>query len=803
MNKILSHPPDKLLSDHLINVADNSVYKIKDKSINLSLISHEELITMAYIVGISHDFGKFNPLWQNEIVKDNPNLPPHSEISALFGLCISDEVYKSNDIINFIVFLIIKSHHSNLSKKNIYDLSNYSENIYSNIKNSFYFEIINKLYDTIFLNNKLNISFDNIFNRLSDYLNSNIIKKLYKKIEKYLLLNIRNNKDNIELYLIINLLFSVLIDSDKKDAADIPQKLNTKYFEIKDKNIVDDYLTKLKKQDVNFNENENINTIRNKFYNEVVFNKKLNSQNKIYLLTAPTGIGKTFTAYSAALKLKEKIKLNSKIIYALPFTSIIDQTHDEIFKILHSTYEDNFIKNELEYLLKHHYLSDYSVYENSEFNYSDLQLLVESWDSLNIITTFIQLFHTIIGYKNRFLKKFHNIINSIIILDEIQNLPPGYNLLIKKIFKVLSEKFNTYFIIMTATQPNIFLENECVKLADFKSYFKENIFNRNKLIKVKGNYLIDTFFNYFLSNFDNNINSYLIILNTVNSVNTFYNLIRDKYSDYTIIVLTTKIFPNQRLDIIKSIKQKLNNKERIILICTQLIEAGVDLSFERVYRDFAPLSSIIQACGRCNRNNEFNSIKEVYIINLQKDNGKKYCDYIYPNKLLEITDNIVKKDYYESIDFFILSETYFSKFDFNIDSKQLLKGINHLNYDEEYRDERKAINQFKLIDESTPKANIVFCIDSKINELLNELKNINQIKNQWEKKGLISKIKKQINQYMISVYEYELTDALEKGIIDKFKDDFYYVSTDKIKHIYNDITGFHSEVIDYNDSIFF
>ena len=141
------------------------------------------------------------------------------------------------------------------------------------------------------------------------------------------------------------------------------------------------------------------------------------------------------------MKLRERLKENQiepRIIYALPFTSIIDQNFDVIEEILSSMRD--FQKNKNAYMIKHHHLADISYLVDDEARPLDESLLlVESWDSEVVVTTFIQLFYTIIGYKNRFLKKYHNISNSIILLDEVQNIPMEYWPLVNIMLRILQK----------------------------------------------------------------------------------------------------------------------------------------------------------------------------------------------------------------------------------------------------------------------------------------------------------------------------------------------------------------------------
>src|SRR5690606_37693691 len=148
--------------------------------------------------------------------------------------------------------------------------------------------------------------------------------------------------------------------------------------------------------------------------------------------------------------------------YALPFTSVIDQNEAVIQKLLKQL--PDYAKNQHRYLIKHHHLTNIEyVKENEELPLSQSLLLTESWESEIIVTTFIQLFYTLIGYENRMLKRFHQIAGSIVILDEIQNIPVEYWPLLKLVLSKMAELFSCTFILLTATQPHIFEKGETVE----------------------------------------------------------------------------------------------------------------------------------------------------------------------------------------------------------------------------------------------------------------------------------------------------------------------------------------------------
>jgi CRISPR-associated endonuclease/helicase Cas3 len=335
--------------------------------------------------------------------------------------------------------------------------------------------------------------------------------------------------------------------------------------------------------------------------------------------------------------LKERLEEDEgRIIYCLPYTSIIDQNFDEFEKIFKFGKKNKYEQRPARYLLKHHYLSMKNVknrISKEEYSYKDYlddKLFVESWESSMVVTTFVQFFHTVIGYKNSFLKKFHNIINSIVILDEVQNINPEYYYLLRKILAVLGEKFNTYFLLITATQPIILDSQTCrpVPLIKKQKYMEHNLFNRVVLKVIKGPQYLKDFQNDFCAKFAGE--NCLIVLNTKKAAVSLFQYIKKNTTDYEIFCLTTYLVPRDRKDKIDKIKNLLKDKKQIIVVATQLIEAGVDVSFKYVFRDFGPLDSIIQVAGRCNRNGEYGLLGGfMTLIMLADDNDKLYHKYIY------------------------------------------------------------------------------------------------------------------------------------------------------------------------------
>jgi len=483
-------------------------------------------------------------------------------------------------------------------------------------------------------------------------------------------------------------------------------------------------------------------------------------------------MGKTLTALNVAFKLSDKLETDYKIIYALPFTSIIDQNYQILDEILG--------KPSSEVLLKHHYLAekDFKLSDES-LTYDISEYLIENWDSKIIVTTFVQLLESIFSNKNRKLKKVHNVVNSIIILDEVQSIPYKYWKLINMVFKEIARCYNTYIILVTATLPLLFSEEkkEIIELVESKkTYFK----NLNR-IKINLKYIsekttMDDFFQIIKNDInDNNLNSYLFIVNTIKSSIKLYEYLLKNYDKrYEIIYLSTNIIPKERMKRINKIKET----KKVLVVSTQMVEAGVDIDINRVYRDMASLDSINQSCGRCNRNNN-EGTSEVFVVNLVDDNNNEYSKYIYGRILLKSTLDILKEyKMIEEPNFLDINNQYYSKItksksdDISI---EILKHIEELKYKSAFEGEKR----FRLFDNTFKTVDVFINIDNKSEELWNQYMKIKEFEIHDRKKAF-DKIKSNFLSYVISVPS-KYYDG-EEG--------FNLINKDELLNYYESDTGF-------------
>lgn len=733
-SNLFSHP-DRLLEDHLIGTSNLIGLFLLEKPKCIK----NEFFETARIIALSHDLGKATDYFQRYLFAANDEKEKlksketsHSLFSSVCAFYLTRQIPGITDIYPLFAYVTVRRHHSDLI--NILD----EVSILGDKDNNLLFKQLESIDDNAFeivadklLKTGLPIRLDkNIIYQWISNFNREI--KSYRKI-------IRSLNSNLEYYIKLNLLYSLLLDADKNDVV-IKELtiLERRFFE--DRNWVDFF-----KKDACFPPSP-INELRQIAYEEAM-NKEIDLSKKIYSLNLPTGLGKTLISLSFALKLKDKLKqtgINPRIVYALPFLSIIDQNS----KIFEAVIKANGIFPDSTLLLKHHHLSDiYYKIEEDELEPDESKILIEGWNSEIIVTTFVQLFHTLITNKNRSIRKFHRLANSIIILDEVQSIPIKYWYLMREIFNKIKEMLNAHIIISTATEPFIFEKDQVISIVNRDTYF--NSLNRISLIpKLDKSLTLDKLKESIIFDDDK---TYLFIFNTISAARDFYQKIKEK-NGQCIGYLSSHITPKERHQRIEDIKK---GKYKIV-VSTQLVEAGVDIDFDVVIRDFAPLDSLNQSAGRCNRNGNRKGKGLVLIVILTNSEGKKYASYVYDPVLLDITEKILsKKQEIQEKEFLKLLEEYYFMIrekTTKAESKELLQAVCRLRYDRDEDDEKNlSVSDFSLIDEDYPKIDIFIEIDEEAVKIWNEFKFIIKIKDRFQKKLAFDAIKSKFYNYVISV----------------------------------------------------
>jgi CRISPR-associated endonuclease/helicase Cas3 len=792
-NFYLHSHPNKLLVTHLSNVGNKSIFTNKEKKLSLEKLGIDENIfsKVAFLIGICHDFGKGTKYFQRYVLETDPDVQRrlknkkeyhHGLISAIFTYYILKKyidnlsIESSLEFIPIIGYLVVKRHHGNLkdAEDEIRELIDEDtlEIIDLQIK-SLEINELKAIYKHLLDSYDMSLDIDNFYN---DY--RYIAKEILESRNNFT--KLLREEQFTAYYLITLVLYSILIDSDKIDASsiDISNKIDIS------PELVDKY-----KKKKGFDKNDSImSKVRNEIYKEVIESvETINLDEKIYSINVPTGSGKTLTSLSFALKLRAKLReekgIGAKIIYSLPFLSIIDQNYD-VFEDVFKTVET--VDPTEDILLKHHHLADifYKTQDDEEFEGLKSLFLIEGWNSEIIVTTFVQFFHTIVSNKNRSLRKFHTIANSIVILDEVQSIPHKYWLLLKQVISGFAEYFNTYFIFVTATQPLIFNpeKKEIIELVKNKDkYFRE--FDRVKLEINLNPMSLDNFKNIIeLKVKEKSGEDFLIVLNTIRSSLEIFNHLNDlKLENTTYYYLSTNIIPKERLNRIKEIQEK--SEKRKIIVSTQLIEAGVDIDVDIVYRDFATIDSINQVAGRCNRNSSKSCRGQVNIVVL-KDEKKEFYRYIYSSFLIDKTKEVLKESPVEIFekDLLLLNNNYFRRVkdtSSEDESKALLSHINELKF-------KNMASDFRLIDDKAEyeKIDVFVELDDKAVETWKEYISMRSVKNPLERKEKYLAIRKKFNEYVISVPKKDFFCEEPEDL------DIGYIPFEQIEHYYNLETGF-------------
>ena len=819
--KFISHPEDTingefhseiLLKDHLLEVARNSASYIEELEIDDKNI----LKKCAFIAGMCHDFGKYTSFFQMHLKGKGKNpRSQHAFISSIFGAFLGYELLEIDDYrAPLLIYLAIKHHHGNLTNlkdglpgksfRKIAEINDYSAEKIDLVReqmddlNNNKKQIISELKWVFREGGSYGISSKVDFTSFFEDKWLETINKLIASSRRYRKEYLESN--DIKTYLQLMLIFSSLIDGDKRSAGRITDLRRVSGIV---SSLLTSYLNSVVKSTRAI---QPLDSVRAELLSRVTRSiEEQDFSDRIYTITAPTGTGKTLSALTAAVKIRERVFATTgkqfRIIYALPFTSIVDQTYGVIDKVLQPV--EGYDTHRQRFLMEHHHLSDLvslSTKDNSSENHPlDLYLaLMESWDSEIIVTTFVQVFQSLIGNRNRAIKKFHRIANSIIILDEIQSLEVEKWKTIGEVIRQVSECLNIYFILMTATQPHIFDEGKTIELG-FKEF--PQMPDRTIIHPILDQMDMDHFIDMIIEK-SNAGQSVLVIRNTIKSSIITYDTLKHRSNDLKyspqLFYLSTNITPIERVSRVKNIAKALDseNNRNIILISTQVVEAGIDLDFDSVIRDIAPIDSIIQAAGRCNRNGKNASACEVLIVN-QNDDPNPTENYpvssrsVYGKWAMETAVKSLSnfKEGIHERDYPIIIKDYFNKIcELNlcgepIKKNELLNSMAKLEFDDV-----NGPAKFSVIDPNRPLVDLyvvrniedALILDWYRNEILKERNPIDRKRKYLEKK----------TEFRMRIISIDLSFVKKIGAQEIDVDNnLYYLSNDLSHEFYDEETG--------------
>lgn len=489
-----------------------------------------------------------------------------------------------------------------------------------------------------------------------------------------------------------------------------------------------------------------------------------NSVNKshISILDMPTGSGKTLCSLKLALESGKK-----RIIYVIPYTSIIEQTANKFEKMFGDVLP----------VLQHH--SNYSYDGNTEEEKKTAEKLkktCENWDAPLIITTSVQFFQSIYHYKGSALRKLHNLRDSVIVFDEIHLIPTELLRPCLKAVGYITKYLNSEALFLSATMP------------DYSKLFDKFLpdVNYNKLVTDRTN------FKYFkkceykdmgrttletIAENASRCENALIVVNTKKTAAELYNLVQgEKYH------LSANMTPAHRSRVIEVVRNKLKKGEHITVVSTSLVEAGVDLDFNTVFRQLSGLDSILQAGGRCNREGKDDK-GYVYVFDIDETYRKGSDLAMRINKtkgLLEKYQDITSydciKEYYDGIFDFNqsrIAENSIAKYNEQSNSfdRQGLMLPNSIPF-------RSYAMQFEYISADTISIVIDDPNDQTCHELVETLRN-----------GDMS-VRRALQKYSVSVYMNVFKDLYSQGVLNDHGTGIFILEN---QSYYNNETGLTTE----------
>lgn len=778
----------ELLQDHLSSVAE----LCREVCGVISMPCTGKLLAML------HDMGKCSPAWQEYLLSAGKNqVLPHAPAGAKYLKKLVDKLVVEKEafgedirvlrMIQEIICAVIWGHHSGLP------------DLVSPDSKTYYREHLREE-----LNENELIAAKNF---LTKCFNQKNIVELLKASEKELQNIIRRipcseSESGIDviafsLGLIIRFLSSALRDSDCYASAAWSEGIRPCVFHTQPL-LWKELLENLEEyiESIPFSE---IGEARTSISEECLESvKKIDSHGGVYRLDVVTGGGKTLAVMRSALYLAEKQRLDH-IFYVAPFTTILDQTARNLRDVLK--------RNEV--LLEHHCNIFSEDREELDMRENMKERYAERWDIPVVLTSQVQFFNSLFDGRGQCVRRMHQLSNSVLIFDEVQKVPLKCIAMFNVTINFLAKICGCTVILCSATQPvfdkispPLFLAESPDLVKDVRKHFP--IFDRVKLIDKSGEGVMDSDdLTELVRKCLKKIDSVLIILNTKKSVREAYRKLGRELSGEGVGIyhLSTNMCAAHRIEKIDEICKSLEKHERIVCVSTNLVEAGVDFSFDCVIRSYAGLDSVAQAAGRCNRHKE-HEYGDVYLIKYTERTGSLVDLEAGQSALREVRSELqLAND--SSVDYFAheVLNSYYRKYFYERKSAMkysLDNGENLFNYLAcnskavgECRDDKYTVDllnqafqsagrRFRVIEDETVGVLVPYKRGLELQEILGASFGY------YEQ----SRLYREVQRYTVNIYRNKLTALEEKGVLEYSKEnDMYFMNVD----FYDDEYGFDEE----------
>ena len=776
------------LTDHLHHAADYAA-EFESRYANI-----------ASMAAVLHDLGKAQQRFQKYLLNGEGHrgdvVHAWQGAFAVDDLSLPSGHKSSARLVKEVLELVIPSHHGDLpdciddSGTKIF-LEDFSETKKKDDKYA-YNEVKSHVME-------LDLDLDNRL-KLSSY----DIEQMAKKIKG---LKISTGCRDFYLGLFVKYIYSRLVDADRLDAACFEKGAMYSKCSIDWRSL----LNVLERNMSAFDRTSEINRIRAEILKQC--QEAAKRETGIYRLNVPTGGGKTLASLDYAIRHALR-QGKRRIIYVIPYLSITEQTSGTFRKFLELS-EDNGV------LLEHYSSAEMYGSANEDAYGSDdyetstehnRKLAAERWDRPIIVTTMVQFLETVMSSHGTDLRKFHNMADSVIIFDEIQSLPTNVINLFNETVSFLSTILNSTILLCSATQPllektdrtNLLLSDQPDLISD-GLHLVERL-KRTNIVMPNDNEDKDCVeFAREVVAQARGQGSCLAIVNLKREAREVFQALcdLDAEHEFKLFHLSTSMCGRHRADVLDEISRFLSEGLPVICVSTQLIEAGVDLSFACVVRAMAGLDSILQAAGRCNRNGEFGRIKDVFVYSLKGEQlsmlpdirlGKEITQQLArTHKGEDFLSQNIMDEYYQ----YFLERQNPRNMDYPIDGHTTAYNLlsTNLSGRREYENRGNACRKypyyfaqaFRTVDNSfhmiSNKGYDVVVPYGQASKFLEELS-----QGDWNSRV---RILKKLRGYMVSLFDYEFKDFESAGMLSVIDKEFGLCSltADCYDKCYGVITG--------------
>lgn len=604
---------EQTLAEHCVRTAEYAAESLKAAN----------LYNTAYLAGILHDMGKatekFNAYLESafqgeDVARGSVN---HTFAGVIYLLeryhSVIDAQSRWKCLTSEIIGYAIGSHHGIFDCVDLDESNGFVHRLEKDRKEICYEEAIENFFEQVMPQKQIDEYFYKATNEIQDF---------FEKVQKDLGSD-KRNEVFFQVGLLCRMLLSAVIYGDRRDTCEFMNGISG-IHNISESDIDwERQRNHLEHNISHFDTSSPLNQTRSIISMQCM--EFSSNPTGIYRLNVPTGAGKTLCSLRYALAHAERFH-KKRIIFIIPLLSILDQNAKVI--------RENITDKDL--VLEHH--SNVIHEDETGEELKKYELLAQNWSAPVIVSTMVQFLNILFTHKTAAIGRMRALCDSVIVIDEIQSLPKRVTLMFNEAMNFLSKYCNTTVILSSATQPCLEEVDWPLRLgskADMVHLSDEQLkaFRRAEIMDKTDPYGMDL---EECAEFCNSLvmehKSLLIICNTKNEAREIYDKMQNCFdeNEARFYHLSTSMCQKHRQDILADLQEKLKEVQNqagtgeknmpVICVATQLVEAGVDFSFECVVRVMAGIDNLAQAAGRCNRSNEYKDSGKVYLVNLKNEN---------------------------------------------------------------------------------------------------------------------------------------------------------------------------------------